>query len=98
MSVDKSLKLQSTLQRTRSVLTRAERLAELLEAGKRKDEDSVFGLPKVRVRRVKRKAKAAKAEEAAAPAAGTPAEAGKAPAAAAAKSPAAPAAKAPAKK
>ena len=71
MSVDKSLKLQHSLQRPRSVLSRAERLAELRGAGKWQEGQSVFNLPKVRVRRVKRK-KAAKAEvaEAAAPVAG----------------------------
>lgn len=80
MSVDKSLKLKSSHTRTRSVLSRVERLAELKEAGKWDEEKSVFGLPKVRVRRVKRKAKAAKAEAAdaattaAAPAAEAPAK------------------------
>ena len=63
MTVDRSLKLKSTLLRARSVLTRAERLAELKEAGKWRDGDSVFGLPKVKVRRVKRR-KAAKVETA----------------------------------
>ena len=77
MTVDRSLKLKSNLLRARSVLSRAERLAELKEAGKWRDGDSVFGLPKVKVRRVKRK-KAVKVEaaEAAAPAAaGAPAAA-----------------------
>ena len=76
MTVDRSLKLKSTLLRARSVLTRAERLAELKEAGKWRDGESVFGLPKVKVRRVKRR-KAAKAEvaEAAPVAPGAPAAA-----------------------
>jgi len=69
MSVDKSLKLQSALMRQRSVLTRVERLAELGEKGKWDEEQSVFGLPKVRVRKAKRKtkAKAETPEAAAAP-------------------------------
>jgi small basic protein (TIGR04137 family) len=84
MSVDKSLRLQSGLQRQRSVLSRAERLAQLREAGKWKLGDSIFGLPKVRVRRVKRKAKAVAKPEAAAaaPVAGAEAAAPGAPAAA----------------
>ena len=87
MSVDKSLRLQSALQRARSVLSRAERIAELREAGKWRDGDTVFGLVKVKVRRVKRRHKtAAKVEgaEAAAPVA-----AGAVPAAGAAPGPAA---------
>jgi small basic protein (TIGR04137 family) len=70
------LKLKSALVRARSVLSRAERIAELKEAGKWRDGESVLGLPKVKVRRVKRK-KAAKAEvaEAAPVAAGAPAAA-----------------------
>ena len=86
MTVDRSLKLKSTLLRARSVLSRAERLAELKEAGKWRDGESVFGLPKVKVRRVKRR-KAAKVEaaEAAPVAAGAPG----APAAAPAGAPAA---------
>ena len=36
MTVDRSLKLRSTLVRARSVLTRGERLAELKEAGRKK--------------------------------------------------------------
>ena len=55
------LEIESTLQRARSVLSRAERLAELKEAGKWRDGESVFGLVKVKVRRVKRR-KAAKVE------------------------------------
>jgi small basic protein (TIGR04137 family) len=68
MTVDRSLKLKSGLVRARSVLSRAERLAELKEAGRWHEGDSILGLPKVKVRRVKRR-KAAKAEaaEAAAP-------------------------------
>lgn len=49
MSVHKSLKLGSGLARRRNVLTRAERLAKMIADGKIADEDSVFGLPKLRV-------------------------------------------------
>jgi small basic protein (TIGR04137 family) len=62
MSVDKSLKVASALARPRSVLSRTERLAQLRDEGRWTEEKSVYGIPKVRVRRVKRKAKAAKAE------------------------------------
>jgi small basic protein (TIGR04137 family) len=57
MSVDKSLKVHSALTRPRCVLSRTERMAQLRDEGRWEEERSVFGLPKVRVRRVKRKAK-----------------------------------------
>lgn len=63
MSIDKSLKLRSRLVRPRSVLSRAERLAELRESDRWQEGDSILGLPKVRVRRAKRRAKADKVEE-----------------------------------
>ena len=69
MSVDKSLKLRNRLARARSVLTRAERIEELSGAGRWEEGDSVFGLPKVRVRRAKRKPKPAAQEVAEAKAA-----------------------------
>ena len=66
MSIDKSLKLQNQLVRPRSVLTRSERIAELRDSGRWEEGDSVFCLPKVRVRVTKRKHKAAaKPDEAA---------------------------------
>ena len=49
MSLHKSLKSRNALSRTRSVLTRNERLLQLEKEGKRTPEDSVYGLPKVRV-------------------------------------------------
>ena len=58
MSVDKSLKLSSRLLRHRSVLTRAERIAELRDREKWQEGQSVFGLPKVRVVRARKKPKA----------------------------------------
>ena len=61
MSIDRSLKVSSGLARTRSVLTRAERIAQLTDEGKFDPEgDSALGLPKVRVRRSKAGAKAKK--------------------------------------
>ncbi len=48
MSIDVSLKGKNSLQRHRNVLTRAERMAKLLEQEKFDPEkDSVTGLPKV---------------------------------------------------
>lgn len=95
MSIDKSLRRKSSLQRARSVLTRTERVKVLKDEERWKEEQSPFGLPKVRVHKVViKKPKKAKEEAkpegeagAAAPAAGAaPApEAGKA---AAAKAPA----------
>ncbi len=48
MSLDRSLKSQEGLVRSRSVLTRAERLKVLAEEERWEEGDSVFGLPKVR--------------------------------------------------
>lgn len=78
MSIDKSLKRKSALQRSRSVLTRAERIKTLQDQEKWTDGRSPFGLPKVRVIKIVikkvKKEKAAEAEgaegAAAAPAAG----------------------------
>jgi small basic protein (TIGR04137 family) len=91
MSQDKSLRSKSGLVGHRNVLNRAERLKKLEEDGKWKDSESVYGLPKVRVAKMARRAKAVKKEVAAVPgaegvAAAPAAEAGKAgPAAAGAK-------------
>jgi small basic protein (TIGR04137 family) len=88
MSMDKSLKRTNTLQRQRSVLTRAERIAQLITEERWSDASRPIGLPKVKVARalLKKAKKAAKEEAvegaeagagAAAPAA-APAAAGKA--------------------
>lgn len=70
MSIDKSLKPKGKLSRPRNVYRKVERIA-ILKAENRWDQDtSVFGLPKVRVEKLKRKGKAPKKVE--------PAEAGKA--------------------
>jgi small basic protein (TIGR04137 family) len=50
MSLHKSLKRKDALQRRRNVLTRAERVERLKEDERWEDEDSVFGLPKVKPR------------------------------------------------
>jgi len=63
VSIDKSLRRKNTLARTRSVLTRAERIAILQEEGRFAEGRSPFGLPKVRVLKVGGKPKKAKKEE-----------------------------------
>ena len=59
MSIDKSLKSKGLLARHRNVLTRAERVEYLKEAGDWSDDASPFGLPKV----VHRKANVGKKEK-----------------------------------
>ncbi len=49
MTIDKSLKVRKGLMKNRSVLTRPERLAKLMEADRWQEGDPVYGLPKVRV-------------------------------------------------
>ncbi len=61
MSIHKSLKPGGRLKRQRSVLTRTERLDKLKDEERWKDGSSVFGLPKVKVFKVKKK-KAVKKE------------------------------------
>lgn len=65
MTIDKSLKVQKGLIKSRSVLTRAERLAKLVETERWKEGDPVLGLPKVRVQKLslKKKKKVKKEEE-----------------------------------
>lgn len=92
MSQHPSLRISDKDKKQRSVLKRHERIKQLKEKEKWDEEDSVFGLPKVKVTRFKiKKEKAAAAEgaegtESAAPAtgaaasaAGAKAPAGKAP-------------------
>jgi small basic protein (TIGR04137 family) len=90
MSIDKSLKRKNTLVRSRSVLTRAERIKKLQDQEKWTEGRSPFGLPKVRVQKIViKKAKKEKAADAgaaeqvpgaAAPAAAPAASEGKKPA------------------
>jgi small basic protein (TIGR04137 family) len=78
MSIDKSLRRKDSLQRARNVLTRDERILQLMDEERWKEGRSPFGLPKVKVVKIKKVKKAAKEEEtpaaegaaAAAPAAG----------------------------
>jgi small basic protein (TIGR04137 family) len=63
MTMDKSLRVRRGLLRSRSVLTRAERLIQLKEADRWKDGDSPLGLPKVRVYKLAMKKKKKKKEE-----------------------------------
>jgi small basic protein (TIGR04137 family) len=89
MSIDKSLKRKGGMSKQRCVLTRAERIAKMMENGKFGTDTSPYGLPKTRVQKValKKKVKKEAAEGDAAagaagatPAAGAPAAAAKAPA------------------
>lgn len=85
MSLHSSLKIDKASVTQRTVVTRIERIKELMRKGMWKDDSSVNGLPKTKIIRIKAKKKV-KAEEGAegatAPAAGTAAK----PAAGAAKS------------
>jgi small basic protein (TIGR04137 family) len=105
MSLDRSLKGKSTLERHRNVLRRAERIVNLEDAEKwAEGKNSVFSLVKVGHRKMAAAKKAPKAEAAVAadgtavPAAGAAPAAGAKTAAPAAKAGAAPAAKAAGKK
>ena len=70
MSIDKSLVSRSLLVRHRNVLTRSERMKILTKDGLWQEESSVFGLPKVKTIKIRKKTKEAKekTEEEAAPA------------------------------
>ncbi len=91
MSIDKSLRRKNSLQRARSVMTRSERIAKLMDEERWQEGRSPFGLPKVKVVKVViKKAKKAKEEKTEEGAAAAP---GAAPGAAPAGGAAAPAAK-----
>ena len=65
MSIDKSLRRKNSLQRARSVLSRAERITILQGDDRFPEGRSPFNLPKVRVLKVgKKPKKAAKEDEA----------------------------------
>ena len=74
MSLDRSLKSKSTLERHRNVLTRSERIARLQDMNQWSDDMKAIGLPKVAHRKVAvgKKDKTDKKEEAE----GEPAEGG----------------------
>ena len=65
MTIDKSLKIKAGASKQRNVLTRAERLAKLIETDRWQEGDSVIGMPKVRVQKIsmKKKKKVKKTEE-----------------------------------
>ena len=68
MSLHKSLKQSNTLQRRRNVLTREERIQKLEEEGRwDEEEDSVFGLAKVKLETIERPSASKEEEEEAAP-------------------------------
>ncbi|CAN5201500.1 hypothetical protein BH11PLA2_BH11PLA2_18660 [soil metagenome] len=77
MSLDKSLKRKGGLARNRCVMKRTERIQKMMDDGKWIDGTSPFGIPKTRVLKIaaKKKVKAEKTEDAAAPAAGAKAAA-----------------------
>ena len=66
MSIDRSLKGKSTLERHRNVLTRTERIEKLEELGQWTDDSTAIGMPKVAHRKaaVGKKDKATKTDEA----------------------------------
>ncbi len=62
MSIDRTLRIKSALNRHRNVLSRSERIERLKEEEKWSEQDSVLGLPKVAHRKARTGQKAAKAE------------------------------------
>lgn len=74
MTMDKSLRIRAGMTRSRSVLSRGERIAKLQESDRWKEGQAPVGLPKVRVYKLAmKKKKKKKEEEGDAAAAGTPA-------------------------
>ncbi len=63
MTMDKSLRVRQGLVRSRSVLTRAERIERLKKADRWEEGDSPFGLAKVRVYKISMKKKKKKKKE-----------------------------------
>ncbi|MBN1589757.1 MAG: small basic protein [Pirellulales bacterium] len=63
MTMDKSLKVRAGLVRSRSVLTRAERIERLKAADRWQEGDSPLGLDKVRVYKLTMKKKKKKKQE-----------------------------------
>ncbi len=82
MSIDKSLKMKGKLVRPRNVFTRVERIKMLKEEGRWEPTMSVFGIPKVKSVKIKRKGKSEKKAAKAEAAEATPAAAAATPAAA----------------
>lgn len=63
MTMDKSLRVRRGLMRSRSVLTRGERIERLKAADRWQEGDSPFGLDKVRVYKLAMKKKKKKKKE-----------------------------------
>jgi small basic protein (TIGR04137 family) len=63
MTMDKSLRVRRGLVRSRSVLTRAERIERLKASDRWQEGDSPFGLAKVRVYKISVKKKKKKKSE-----------------------------------
>jgi len=63
MTIDKSLKVQAALVRSRSVLTRAERIERLKASDRWREGDSPLALDKVRVYQITMKKKKKKKKE-----------------------------------
>ena len=65
MTLDNSLKVRAGGIKARNVLTRAERIAQLQKQDKFNENESIIGMPKVRVMKVslKKKKKVKKAED-----------------------------------
>ncbi|KAA5540492.1 small basic protein [Roseiconus nitratireducens] len=65
MTLDRSLKVRAGAIKTRNVLTRAERIAQLQRLDKFNEDDNILGMPKVRVMKVslKKKKKVKKEED-----------------------------------
>ena len=63
MSIDKTLKSQLGLARSRNVLSRGERIAQLIEEDRWAPGKSPLGLPKVRVQKAVAGKKAKKTKE-----------------------------------
>lgn len=63
MTMDKSLRVRAGMVRTRSVLTRGERIARLQQADRWSEDSSPLGLPKVRVFKLAMKKKKKKEAE-----------------------------------
>lgn len=65
MTLDSSLKVKAGAIKARNVLTRAERVAQLQSQDKFNEDESVVGMPKVRVQKVslKKKKKVKKADD-----------------------------------
>ena len=65
MTLDRSLKVRAGAIKTRNVLTRAERIAQMQKQDRFNEEEDVLGMPKTRVMKVslKKKKKVKKPEE-----------------------------------